>query len=263
MADALENALPTEKSGQEIQSLKRTFNIVAEIKDRNGARLTELVDATEMSSSSVHKHLTTLLQCDFVTKKGDEYHVGLRFLDEGAHARSQIRGANLIEKKVRELAEKTEETVQFTTHEHGRAVVLYRDTGRHGVPTKGKVGKRFYIHQCSAGKAILSTFPDETVRRFIDHHGLPALTDATVTDEERLFEELATVRERGFATNYGESTAGLRATAVPLTAPDDSTVGAFAVAGPKHRMGDERLTDDLPQLLKSVVNELELNLAYS
>jgi DNA-binding IclR family transcriptional regulator len=263
MTDDLLKAISSETNGQEIKSLKHAFDVIEEIKQRDGARLTELVEATEMSSSSVHKHLMTLVESDFVTKEGDEYRVGLRFLEMGAHAREQVVGSKEIEMKARELAERTEETIEFTTHEHGRAVVLFRETGRRGVLTEGKVGKRFYIHQCAAGKAILAELPDETIEQLIEHNGLPPMTEDTITDRERLFDEVGTIRERGFATNNGESTAGLRAVAVPLLAPDDSPIGAFAVAGPKHRMGEQHLTEELPDLIKSVVTELELNLAHS
>ncbi len=55
-----------------------------------------------------------------------------------------------------------------------------------------------------SAKAILSAFPDERVRDIVDRHGLPAKTPQTITDPDALFEELATIRERGFALNREE-----------------------------------------------------------
>lgn len=246
-----------------LKSLERSFAIVKELKARDGARVTELADATGLSKSSVHKHLATLRAGDFVTKDGDAYRLGLRFLDLGSYVRNQIEGTTLVREKLAQLAEESGETAQFTVQEHGRAVVLYRETGSHGVFSKGRVGKRFYCHQTAAGKAILAQLSDDAVRAFVDTHGLPAATENTITDAEDLLAELDEVRERGFAVNHEESTDGLRAAAVAITGPDGDTLGAFAVAGPSHRMKEDRLTTEIPDLINPVVNELELNLAHS
>lgn len=248
---------------QTLKSIENTFAIVTELQEREEAGVTELATATGLSKSSVYKHLATLSAGDFVAKEGEQYRLGLRFLDIGAQVRSRLDGAHVIRTKLREIAEETEETAQFSTMEHDRAVVLFRDTGRRGVLTKGRVGKRFYLHQTAGGKSILAQFPDHRIREIIDANGLPAATPNTITDEADLFEELDGVRDRGFAYNYEESTEGLRAVGVPLREPDGTVLGAFAVAAPTHRLKDDRLETEIPDLVKSVVNELELNLAHS
>lgn len=253
----------TSADSRTLKSLERSFAIITELKDRDGARVTELADATGLSKSSVHKHLATLRAGDFVSKDGDVYRLGLRFLDIGGHVRNQVEGNTLIQEKLKELAAESGETAQFTVAEHGRSIVLYRETGSHGVFSKGRVGKRFHMHLTAAGKAILAHLPSDEIRQVVETHGLPATTEHTITDEEELFAELETVRERGFATNKSESTKGLRAVAAPLMDPNDEILGAFAVAGPAHRLKDDRLETDLPDLIHRVVNELELNLAHS
>ncbi|WP_136715672.1 IclR family transcriptional regulator [Halorientalis salina] len=263
MEDSQTDGTGASVDGRTLKSLERSFGIITELKEREGARVTELADATGLSKSSVHKHLTTLRAGDFVTKNGDEYRLGLRFLDLGAHVRSQIEGNTLVQEKLRELARESGETAQFTVREHGRAVVLYREAGSHGVFSKGRVGKRFHIHQPAAGKAILAELPRETVDDIVETYGLPDATENTIADEDELFAELERIRERGFALNEEETTKGLRAVAVPIMNPDDYVLGAFAVAGPTHRMKGERLEEDVPELLHRIVNELELNLAHS
>ncbi|WP_435335919.1 IclR family transcriptional regulator [Haloarchaeobius sp. TZWWS8] len=252
-----------EREGRTLKSLERSFAIVRELERRDGAGITELADAVDLSKSSVHKHLATLQAGDFVTKDGDRYKLGLRFLELGGYVREQTPGNTLVQTKLREIAAESGETVQFTVEEHGRAVVLYRETGNHGVFSRGRVGKRFYMHQTAAGKAILSQMPESAVHDVVERHGLPAATEETITSVDALLDELERTRERGYALNVGESTKGLYGVAVPITAPDDSTLGAFAVAGPIHRLTDGELEDDIPNLIHRRVNELELNLAHS
>ena len=91
----------------------------------------------------------------------------------------------------------------------------------------------------------------------------PEPLGACVADADALFEELDRIRELGVAFNDEGSTEGFRSVGVPVTGPEGDVLGAFAVAGPTHRMRGETFETELPDLTRSVVNELELNLAYS
>ncbi|SFL45415.1 transcriptional regulator, IclR family [Halogranum rubrum] len=263
MENTGDNGCEASDDGRTLKSLERSFAIISELKEREVAGVTELANATGLSKGSVHKHLATLRAGDFVTKDDRAYRLGLRFLDIGADVRNQIEGNTLIQEKLRELAEETGETAQFTVREHGRAVVLYRETGMQGVFSKGRVGKRFHIHHTAAGKAMLAQMPREEVQRLIDTYGLTAATENTITTETALFDELDKVRKQGFAINESESTRGLRAVAVPIVDSDENILGAFAIAGPAHRLKHEQLENEISDLIHRSVNELELNLAHS
>lgn len=258
----------TDELGEEpksptIGSVETSLAIVDELRAREAATVTELAAATGLSKGSVHKHLITLLKHDYVVKHGDDYRIGFRYLDIGGETLQRIDGMEYLKPKVEELAELTGETVQFSTEQRGRAVVLHRTAGKQGVFSRARLGKRFYMHQIAGGKAILANQPEARVERIIARNGLPAATDSTITDRETLFEELEEIRRRGYAYNIDESTDGLRAVAAPLTGANEAVFGAFAVAGPSHRMRGEWFDDELPDLLRSAVNELELNLTHS
>ncbi|WP_077152382.1 IclR family transcriptional regulator [Halorubrum tropicale] len=263
MEDWIPGGTDPDIEGSTIQSIDTSFAIITALRERDGAGVTELAEVTDLSKSSVHKHLRSLMKHGFVVKDGDEYRLGLRYLDLGAHVRAQIPGSTEIKHKLRELASETGESAQFAVEERGQTVVLHRDVSHGGVYSRGRVGRRFYIHQTAAGKAILSQFSDLWVREILERHGLPKATPHTVSDEAALFEELTEIRECGVAFNSEESTEGLRSVAVPVTGPDGDVLGAFAVAGPTHRITGERFETEIPDLIRSVVNELELNLAYS
>jgi len=119
-----------------------------------------------------------------------------------------------------------------------------------------------YLHQTASGKAILSQLPDERVTEILNRHGLPAATDATVTDRAELRTELDRITERGVAYNEGESTRGLCAVAAPVTAPDERVHCACVISGPRHRMESEQMSEEYADFLLSVVNEIELDIAH-
>lgn len=245
-----------------VQAVETSITVIEALKEMDGGRVTEIVDRTGLSKGAVYKHLSTLTEHDLVVKEGNDYHLGFRFLDFGGWLRSRYIGSELIKPQVRELADETNEVAMFAIREKGRIVTLFRENGNRGVFTRTRLGRRLYPNQTASGKAILSRLPDEEVRTVIEQVGLPRATDRTITDEDELFEELETIRDQGYALNREESTDGVVAIAVPLV-PDETVIGACSVTGPRHRMTDERMEDEIADLLLSVSNELELNITHS
>lgn len=263
----MNNDTPDRTKGDEIdvpiKSLGTAFTIIHALKENDGGRVTEIAARTGLSKSAVHKHLTTLAAHGYVVKEGDQYQLGLQFLDLGGYVRDQFPNTNIVKTKVRELAVETGEVAQCMTEQHGKSVVLYREAGTNGVPSRTRPGTQMYLHQTASGKAILSQLPIERVEEIIDRHGLPRATEATITDRDALVEELETIRERGVAYSVGESTRGLYAVAAPMTKTDGTVLGAIVVSGPNHRMRGSPMYDEYPDLLLSLVNEIELNIAHS
>jgi DNA-binding IclR family transcriptional regulator len=250
------------ETGEVVKAVETSFRVIESLKQLGSAKATGIADRTGLSKGAVYKHLSTLMKHDFVVKDGSEYHLGFRFLDYGGWLRSRYIGSAIIKPQIRELATRTNEVAQFATHENGRIITLFRENGSQGVSTRTRLGRRLYLNQTAGGKAILSQFPNPAVERVIDTVGLPKATENTIVEEDELRAELETIREREYAFNREESTRGLVAVAVPLV-PNDTVIGACSIAGPRHRMGEDRLRGEIAEMLLSVVNELELNIEHS
>lgn len=254
---------PVDENRETINSVETSFEIISELMDQGESSLPDLVEVIDLSKSSIYKHLYTLQKHDFVTKAESGYKLGLHFLDISGEVRGNIPETQYIKQKVRELAVETGETAQFAVAEHGRAVIIFREAGENGVYSRGRIGKRFYIHQTSTGKAMLSHLSNQGIRKIVDIQGLPGLTDQTITEVDALIEEIDGIRAKGYAINRDESIVGLSSVGVPLTGPGEELIGAVAVIGPSDRLQGEVLKTELPKLIKGTVNEIELNLMYS
>ncbi|MFB6270828.1 MAG: IclR family transcriptional regulator, partial [Halobacterium sp.] len=142
-------------------------------------------------------------------------------------------------------------------------VFVHRAKGDRAVHVDTYAGKRIYLHGAALGKAILAHLPEERVDAIVDRHGLPALTENTITDRDVLRDELADVRERGMAFDDEERLDGLRSVAAAVTSPDGDVLGAISIAGPTTRLQDERFREEIPEVVRSAVNVIDLNLTYS
>jgi DNA-binding IclR family transcriptional regulator len=241
-----------------LQTTATSLAVVETLRELDGARVTELAAAMDLAPSTVHAHLTTLADNEYVVKSGDVYHLSLRFLKLGDYVRNRRKAYRVAESYTEKLADETECRAVFAVEENGRGVYIYTFSGEHAVWTYSTVGKHFYLHQTAAGKSILSRLPEERVDAIVEEWGLPAATDRTITDPDALAEDLSSVRDRGVAFNHEEQLDGVKAVGVPVNGADGQVVGAFSVASPANRMTDERFEEELPDVLLGVANEFEL-----
>jgi DNA-binding IclR family transcriptional regulator len=121
---------------------------------------------------------------------------------------------------------------------------------------------RVDMHCVSLGKAMLSQFSRDRVERVVDRHGLSRYTDNTITSRSELFDELETVRDRGYATDDGEKISGLRCVASPVVT-GDTVIGAVSITGPYGHMQGQRWNESLPEQVRRSANVIRINAEFS
>lgn len=246
-----------------IKTTKRVFQIIELLMEEEGLRMTDVANQLEMSKSNTHRHLSTLKEEGYVVQEGELYHPSMQFLNIGEYVRNRKRIYGMVEPKVEQLANKTDERSEFLIEEHGHGVFVHRETGANAVHTNTRVGKTLPLHASAAGKAILAFTPPKRVDEIVEEHGLKRLTEYTITDYDALQSELAEIRETSIAYNDQELIVGLRAVGTPILGPEGEVLGGLSITGPTSRFTGETFRDEIPDLLRGVANELELNIAYS
>ncbi|MFP8958358.1 IclR family transcriptional regulator [Natrialbaceae archaeon A-CW3] len=246
-----------------MQTLVNGFEILNEIQESEGARLTDLSTRLNLPPSTVHRYLATLEALEYVIRDGNEYQLSLRFLDHGIHAQNRQAGFSLFNEKTKEIARQTGERVQFLVLEYNRAVHICHEVGEKAVQTDSRIGKRVHLHSTAAGKCILASLPATERDAILSEISLPPQTENTITDREALRGELEVVADRRYGINDEERIVGLRSVGVPIIGKDDSLMGAMSISGPSNRMLDDRLHSELSQVLLAVADEIKLRLTYS
>ena len=110
------------------------------------------------------------------------------------------------------------------------------------------VGSRAPAHCTAVGKALLAFQPAEQAKQIIEN-GLRRFTANTITEPERLLEELASVRAKGFAVDDEESEMGLRCVAAPIRDHTGLVSAAISVSAPVQRMTKKNLQTMVPTVV--------------
>lgn len=246
-----------------VHTTAKTLRLIEILKQFQSAGVTKLASELNMGKSAVHNHLSTLEEAGYVVKHGDEYKLGLKFLELGGLSRIRMEVFKITEPKLNDLARRSDELCNLMVEERGLGVYLYRAKGDEAVDVDTYVGRQGYLHNTALGKAILAHYPRERVEGIIDTHGLPAETEDSITDEEELFDELRTVREQGYAIDDEERLKGLRCVAAPMLNSQNEVLGSISISAPKSRMKRDRLEGEIASLVQDTTNVIELNINYS
>ncbi|WP_254762809.1 IclR family transcriptional regulator [Natrinema marinum] len=241
-----------------VSTTRKTFALLEALKDEEGVTIAELTDRTDLSKSTAYRHLQTLTDLGYVIERDGHYYVGFRFVELGEQARSRRVGYTAAKRAVFELGQETDERAVFIVEEDNEAVYVHR----YGSLSNTMIGHRRPLHSMASGKVILAEWDDVAVADYVDSVGLEALSANTITDPDALFDELETIRDRGYAVNDQEHMDGLRGVAVPVYTPDDEFLGALAAFGPTSRFTDDYVHDDLPTRLRDKAGEIRVTLAY-
>lgn len=241
-----------------VKAVQTVLEIVEVLREHESVGVTELAAEADVSKGTAHCHLSTLRENGYVVKTGDQYQLGLRFIDIAHHVRNRNEIYDIVKDEVDQLAEKSGEMALFTVEEQDQGVCLYKAQGEEAVQTELYVGYRNSLYHTAVGKAILACRSEEEVEQYVEETDFEPLTEGTITDAGTLREELNEIQETGFAYNRQETISGLTGVGAAIRNQDGSVYGAMGVIGPASRMSEDRL-EEVSEMLRQAVNVVEIN----
>src|SRR5258706_12997574 len=217
--------------------------------DENELGLTALAGRLRLAKSTVHRLATTLTAARFLEQNAEtgKYRLGLSLFELGALVRRRMDVANEARPQLRELLEKTGETVQLGIIDQSSVLYVYEMESRRAIRMAAAVGARAPLHCTAGGKGLLASQPEDYVKQVLDL-GLKAYTPKTIVKNEELLETLAEVAQRDYATDDEESETGLRAVASPVRNHNGVVIPAGGPAAPVLRSGNQGTRNGVPRL---------------
>lgn len=225
--------------------------------------ITALAGRLRLAKSTVHRLAATLTGAGFLEQNSDngKYRLGIALFELGALVRRRMDVANQGRPRLRELLEKTGETVQMGIIDHLSVLYVYEMESPHAIRMAAAVGGRAPLHCTAVGKVLLAHQPEDFVNRLLEG-GLTAFTPKTVTRRDALLAMLAEVRAREHAIDDEESESGLRAVAAPVRNQNGIVVAAVGIAAPVQRMNKKVMQTCVPMVV-AAANAVSARLGYA
>lgn len=213
--------------------------------------VTELAEAMGMSKAVVHRILVSCrgrgwLAFDEDTKK---YRLGTQALHLGLAATARFNLGAEVRSSLQRLAELTEETATHSVRVGWNRVYVDQAPSVHDIRMVVQIGASYPLHAGATGKAMLAFQPEEFREGYLCGQKLGALTASTSTNPLKLRDELARIREQGWASSVGERQIGAAAVAAPVLDRTGTAVGVLSVCGPHDRV-EQRIEELAPAVLE-------------
>lgn len=256
------------KRQSQVQAIERAHQIVQVISQSSrGMGVSEISNKVGLPKGTVHRILSTLLRLGYVRQdlETKTYYLGLRFLELGNLAASQIDLRKISEPLLRQLANRTKETVHMVVLDHDEVIYIEKiesDSDLGGLKMASRVGARNPAHSCAVGKVLLSFFSEEEIDRFIRVKGLPKRTENTITSAEEFKRHLRMVRKLGYAVDDEENEQGIRCVAAPIFDEKRKPIAAISISGPSFRVTKELIESKLKDEVISTAREISKKMGY-
>jgi len=180
-------------------------------------RFTDVVEATGLAKATTHRILSTLVERGFVVVTPDGlYQPGPQILSLAGQALQRLDISAIAEPFIGELVDRVHCTAHVGVANGDEIVYLVRTDSDKPYQMPSRVGHAIPMHSSGIGKVVLAAHGDDEIERFVARSGLPQRTERTITQLSALREELARVRERGYAFDLEENVPGIVCVAAPV-----------------------------------------------
>lgn len=235
----------------------RIIEIIAEAE--RPLTLTEIVEQIDLPKQTVHRLLKQLEGAWLVTRTvtGRQYECSARVRQMAVNMLMTAGPAAARRAILQELVAAVQETCNLSISSGDD--IVYLDRVQVNWPQRFvlSAGSRVPYHCTASGKLLLSFMPKQQRERLLKQLPLRGSTDQTITDLDRLREELTEVRKNRYSFNHGEFMPGMIAIAVPVMLNANRACAAIAIQAPSERTSTTQLLEFLPVLREAATKTAE------
>lgn len=204
-------------------------------------RLGSIAEETGLPKSSAHRLLADLIDLGLVRQlEGSTYTVGYRLVDWGRSADRALSLRTTAEPLMRELSAAVSESVHLHIPQGSYRICVAAVDGPHMLRPVIPLGHASLLGFGAAGKLLLA-YADDAVRR--DARALAAAAGRHGCPDD---EQLARLRDQGWAVSAGELESGLSALSAVVPARAGQPLGGLTISGTAQRLTPDRCAEARP-----------------
>jgi IclR family acetate operon transcriptional repressor len=218
---------------REVGSVARALSLLDAVAESDsGLGVNELARRIGVNASTASRLLGTLQGAGLVERTGSgPYRLGLRLVALSDRVLAQFDVRERARPLLARLVAETGETATLSVPGGGQAITVDFVPAASSVVSMARVGRPSVPHATAAGKVMLAfargAEPTAELTRF---------TERTIVDPQALVQELAAVRERGYAEAVGEREPDLGALAAPVFGRGGELAAILGIQGPASRL---------------------------
>jgi DNA-binding IclR family transcriptional regulator len=253
------NKRKTQRDGKEsdsaaIQSVERALDILFLLADaRRAVTVSEIAEMLDVHVSTASRLLSTLARKRVVTQSRDGYRLDLGLLRLTHVVLNEMHVRTAAYPHLLRLSQLTHHSLYLAALHEGDELYLDQIETEEDASKTIWIGHTIPSHAASGGKVLLAHLDEDALARVLER-GLIAATRSTITDADKLREQLASIREQGYATSRDEYLIGYSNVAAPIFDRAGHNIAVVSLSGPSLQLTSERLEALAPQVIATANN---------
>jgi DNA-binding IclR family transcriptional regulator len=246
-----------------VNTVLKALQILDALSTGSTLGVSELARSLDLPKSSVFNILDTLASRKVVEKNSEtgKYHLGVKLIELGNCAQAGLDLCRIAAPILKGLNVRFDETVHLTVLDSDEVLYIDCIESQRRLRTYSVIGVRAPLYCTSVGKAILAFRSDEEIGRIAREKGLAPFTPNTITNIERLREDVAAIRARGYAIDDLEHEEHLRCVGAPVFDARGEAFASISLSGPAERNTCERIAEMAPFVVEAA-NEISRRLGW-
>lgn len=227
----MQNAAEKERPGT-IQSVERAFSLLELISHAaEPVNVQDLSSMTGISRTTVHGLINTLYSMNYIERSSirGKYVLSPKLYSmicSYPHRLPVVRASN---RYLSQLSEKFHTTVHLGILSTDKEVLLIKAYYSENL-TNLSTSNYFPLHASAIGKILLANLNEPYRESLIDSLELVQYTRNTITDPNKLREELANIRQQGYSCDSAEYLDNTHCLAFPIWAADGTIAASFSLS---------------------------------
>ncbi|MBN2874710.1 MAG: IclR family transcriptional regulator [Spirochaetales bacterium] len=240
------------------ESALKAFELLFHLARAGSSSLARLSRDTGWDKATALRYLNAMEKKGVVERRDGDWTLGLALLELASRVPVTENIASRVKPVLAELARATAETANLLTLVGSDLMYIAKADGGRALRLRSNPGDRLPLYCTAGGKCVLSRFPAPLRAQYLAETHLVAIAPKTITDPEKLAEEIERTLRRGWGIDDEELEPGLICYAMPLDLPRYGFSGALSVSGPSGRMAQAQ--DEILAALRWATMELQESL---
>lgn len=233
------------------QTVDRALSILPLLAE-GPADLGQVADRLGVHKSTALRLLRTLHEHGMVYRQSDQrYRLGARLIALAQEAMENLDIREIAHPHLVRLNESCGHTVHLAVYEEDEVLYIDKVESRYPVRMYSRIGKPVALTVAAVAKLLLADLPEGERRALAGKLEYPLYTARSTPDAPAFLEELARVREQGWAADLGGHEESINCVAAPVRGADGRVVAAMSVSAPNVVVTAEELLTLLPQLRRT------------
>lgn len=199
-------------------SLIRADKILTYIGYNGHATFSELFTKLNFPKSSTLVLLNIMIDCGLIVKnEKDQYVLGLKLYELGCLSFHKKNIFEITKRPMQQLSNKSNLICHLGVIENWHALYLDKVESPTSIPThESWIGKKLNLHATALGKALLAWMSESEMNRYLHNIELTQYTSHTITNTDKLKNELQKIKMKGWSIDDQESKLGVICFAAPV-----------------------------------------------